>query len=507
MSQRSVACPAPPADPAAPRGLRRRHEGHPLHRTPNSTSPSWSGWRSFPSTTRPTTASRACGPHGSRSPSCWPREPSTWWSRARCWRRSPRSPASRPTAPVSPSTEQIVSLGQALGVQALIMGTVTQSENLRSGSVPIPVVTLDLRMVETETGATVWAATQSEKGGSHLRQGPGDRRRAPRRDHPQVRPGSARHAGRVEGDWCGPRSAPCPRSRCARAAGVLRGGGGDRRERDRALPRAEPRRGLRRGAGPGSGAVARAGPVGPDDRARADPRRPAPAASAQRGPRAPGAAAAAGSRGSRPTGSSRPRSTTPTGASSPVLTLSARVYSSATGELVWAGFRRPAGWTAAGCWAEGRISSLEVLVPLVVRELLGGLAPDTSATAAPREAASSPAIRAPSPSSPSRDRRLGGPRSTPRPSPRPRGRVCFADGVRTLSPNRSHEILRRLQGGRFGGVTAETRDALHDAGGADTILTGAVEAYEVGGSELEPEPRVTIAMRLLDAATGPHPLD
>ena len=67
---------------------------------------------------------------------------------------------------VSPSTEQVVSVGQALGVQALIMGTVTQSENLRSGSVPIPVVTLDLRMVEVETGATVWAATHSEKGGS-----------------------------------------------------------------------------------------------------------------------------------------------------------------------------------------------------------------------------------------------------------------------------------------------------------------------------------------------------
>lgn len=44
------------------------------------------------------------------------------------------------------------------------MGTVTQSENLRSGNVPVPVVTLDLRMVETETGATVWAATHSEKG-------------------------------------------------------------------------------------------------------------------------------------------------------------------------------------------------------------------------------------------------------------------------------------------------------------------------------------------------------
>jgi TolB-like protein len=65
---------------------------------------------------------------------------------------------------ISPSTEQVVALGQALGVQALVMGTVTQSENLRSGSVPVPVVTLDLRMVEAETGATVWAATHSEKG-------------------------------------------------------------------------------------------------------------------------------------------------------------------------------------------------------------------------------------------------------------------------------------------------------------------------------------------------------
>jgi uncharacterized membrane protein len=32
--------------------------------------------------------------------------------------------------------------------------------------VPIPVVTVDLHLVETETGATVWATTHSEKGGS-----------------------------------------------------------------------------------------------------------------------------------------------------------------------------------------------------------------------------------------------------------------------------------------------------------------------------------------------------
>jgi len=67
---------------------------------------------------------------------------------------------------VLPSTEQVISLGKTLKVQGLIIGTVTQSESLRSGSVPIPVVTLDMHMVETETGATVWATTHSEKGGS-----------------------------------------------------------------------------------------------------------------------------------------------------------------------------------------------------------------------------------------------------------------------------------------------------------------------------------------------------
>jgi len=67
---------------------------------------------------------------------------------------------------VSPSTEQVIALGKALKVQGLLLGTVTQSESLRSGAVPIPVVTLDMHLVETETGTTVWATTQSAKGGS-----------------------------------------------------------------------------------------------------------------------------------------------------------------------------------------------------------------------------------------------------------------------------------------------------------------------------------------------------
>lgn len=67
---------------------------------------------------------------------------------------------------LAPNKENILALGRELNVQALILGSVSQSETLRSGQVTTPVVTLDVRMVETETGTAVWAATHTEKGGS-----------------------------------------------------------------------------------------------------------------------------------------------------------------------------------------------------------------------------------------------------------------------------------------------------------------------------------------------------
>lgn len=63
-----------------------------------------------------------------------------------------------------PSKEQTVELGKTLGVQAVILGTVTQSEVLRSGAAGIPTVTLDAQMVEAESGGIIWAATHTEKG-------------------------------------------------------------------------------------------------------------------------------------------------------------------------------------------------------------------------------------------------------------------------------------------------------------------------------------------------------
>lgn len=64
----------------------------------------------------------------------------------------------------APSTEQIVALGKDLGVQAILLGNVNESQEMRTGTVAIPVVTLDIHMVEVETGSAVWAATRTEKG-------------------------------------------------------------------------------------------------------------------------------------------------------------------------------------------------------------------------------------------------------------------------------------------------------------------------------------------------------
>jgi len=75
-------------------------------------------------------------------------------------------PGRQAAAAATPSTQDIIALGTELGVQALILGTVTQSEVLRSAGVQRPVVSLDARMVETETGKAVWAATHTETGGT-----------------------------------------------------------------------------------------------------------------------------------------------------------------------------------------------------------------------------------------------------------------------------------------------------------------------------------------------------
>jgi hypothetical protein len=75
-------------------------------------------------------------------------------------------------------------------------------------------------------------------------------------------------------------------------------------------------------------------------------------------------------------------------------------------------------------------------------------------------------------------------------------------GLQFISPNIISGILRRQETLIWGGATRELREALVTECDAGAILTGAVEIYEVTGSETAPEPRVGISLRLVDAATG-----
>ncbi len=60
--------------------------------------------------------------------------------------------------------EQIVSIGKELNVQGLFFGSVNETSSTRSGSSSEHVVTLVIRMVETDIGETVWTATHTEGG-------------------------------------------------------------------------------------------------------------------------------------------------------------------------------------------------------------------------------------------------------------------------------------------------------------------------------------------------------
>ncbi len=60
--------------------------------------------------------------------------------------------------------DQIVEVGKTLGVQGIILGSVNESAGTRAGSSPTTEITINARMVETETGQTIWSATNTEGG-------------------------------------------------------------------------------------------------------------------------------------------------------------------------------------------------------------------------------------------------------------------------------------------------------------------------------------------------------
>jgi TolB-like protein len=55
-------------------------------------------------------------------------------------------------------------IGKDLGVDGIFLGTVVDFAETRSGSTPTPEITVQLRLIETHTGATVWSTGQTRSG-------------------------------------------------------------------------------------------------------------------------------------------------------------------------------------------------------------------------------------------------------------------------------------------------------------------------------------------------------
>lgn len=62
--------------------------------------------------------------------------------------------------------DQVITLGKELGVQAVFLGSLSEATSIRSGATTVSVVTVVVRLLETETGATVWSATNTENSSS-----------------------------------------------------------------------------------------------------------------------------------------------------------------------------------------------------------------------------------------------------------------------------------------------------------------------------------------------------
>src|SRR5512141_2837849 len=57
-------------------------------------------------------------------------------------------------------------IGEGLKAQGLFMGTVVDYAESRSGGTPAPEVTIQLRLVEVQSGVTIWTASRTKSGAS-----------------------------------------------------------------------------------------------------------------------------------------------------------------------------------------------------------------------------------------------------------------------------------------------------------------------------------------------------
>lgn len=185
----------------------------------------------------------------------------------------------------------------------------------------------------------------------------------------------------------------------------------------------------------------------------------------------------------------------------PRLTVSIRILNAQTGDLEWASFEAASSLDERGVLERGVVDEPTELAEGLMRRMLDGL----SGGASDDPGAASNAASA--------IEKLGNVALVPFGSlARWRATVsaelateCVRAeahrlGVRLLPGNLVHRSIMRSQA-VWGEVTEAAREELRRTLDADTILTGTVEVYEVGGGG-EPEPRVTLSMRMIDVRTG-----
>ncbi len=187
----------------------------------------------------------------------------------------------------------------------------------------------------------------------------------------------------------------------------------------------------------------------------------------------------------------------------PRLALSARAYGGKDGSLVWSGFVSGSGLDDRRLLGLGVITELEALVPGLVDDLLNRdlhavLDPPADAENAPSAETPLGSVAVVPFTSITEQRQY----ATAETATEATRAVLYRHGVPITSPGCAAAVIRRLQGGRWGGIDVEARLALKSECGADSVITGSLELYEVDGTLREPEPRVAIGVRLVDAASG-----
>lgn len=188
----------------------------------------------------------------------------------------------------------------------------------------------------------------------------------------------------------------------------------------------------------------------------------------------------------------------------PDVSVSMRLFDGATGELVWSDFLGRSGLDGEKLLGLGVIDSIELLIPEVVERLLdevpvGGQDP-AARSSGKNEVDFGQLGRiaiVPFTSYVERDAQEVADTAT-----EATRAVLIRRGATLVSTGCIHEALRTQKATAWGQLSASARDHIHSECKADLLLTGSVEQWGLAGSGLEPEPTLSIALRVLDAESG-----